>query len=135
VTGNDGASVCYPVSVKGVLLHERGVVLMKNRRNEWELPGGKLEPGETLEGCLAREVAEELALEVRVGPILDVWLYRVAPDLDVLVLTYGCDVAAWPSALASPEGNEVGIFAVDALAGVPLPVGYHAAIRRWAETR
>src|SRR6186713_2016732 len=81
---NDGATVCYPVSVKGVGLHERGVVLVKNRRNEWELPGGKLEPGETLEACVAREIAEELGLTVRVGPVVDVWIYAVSPDLDVL---------------------------------------------------
>src|SRR5262249_48865701 len=79
---DDGATVCYPVSVKGVVLHERGVVLVKNRRNEWELPGGKLEPGETLEACVAREIAEELGLTVRVGPVVDVWIYAVSPDLD-----------------------------------------------------
>lgn len=135
MTANDGATVCYPVSVKGVLLHERGVVLVKNRRNEWELPGGKLEPGETLEACVAREIAEELALDVHVGPVVDVWVYAVAPDLNVLVVTYGCEVSAWPATLASPEGNEVGVFPPDALDGLPLPAGYHTAIRRWATMR
>jgi 8-oxo-dGTP diphosphatase len=33
----------------------------------WELPGGKLEPGETAEECLARELAEEFGIVVRVG--------------------------------------------------------------------
>ncbi len=32
----------------------------------WEFPGGKLQPGETLEQCLAREIAEELDLPIRV---------------------------------------------------------------------
>ena len=132
---NDGATVCYPVSVKGVLLNERGVVLVKNRRNEWELPGGKLEPGETLESCVAREIAEELGLAVRVGPVVDVWIYAVTPDLDVLIVTYGCEATAWPEALASPEGAEVGVFSVDALDGLPLPAGYAASIRRWAAMR
>jgi 8-oxo-dGTP diphosphatase len=33
----------------------------------WEFPGGKCEPGETLAGCLARELREELDVAVTVG--------------------------------------------------------------------
>ena len=33
----------------------------------WEFPGGKCEPGETLSGCLARELREELDVAVTVG--------------------------------------------------------------------
>jgi A/G-specific adenine glycosylase len=33
----------------------------------WEFPGGKIEPGETVEACIGREIQEELGIEVAVG--------------------------------------------------------------------
>ena len=33
----------------------------------WEFPGGKIEPGETVEACIQREIREELGIEIAVG--------------------------------------------------------------------
>lgn len=41
-------------------------------KDGWEIPGGKLEPNETPEQCIVREIREELATEVRAEKILDV---------------------------------------------------------------
>jgi mutator protein MutT len=133
--GHDGAAVRFPVSVKGVVLREDRVVLVSNPRGEWELPGGKLDPGETPEQCVAREIAEELGLAVSVGPIVHAWVYRITAAVDVLVVSYGCEAAAWPKTLESPEGKDVALFALDELDAVRLPDGYRGAIRRWAQIR
>jgi len=57
----------------GVVLNDAGEVLIDQRLNEgllgglWEFPGGKQEPGEAIEDTIARELHEELAIEVSVG--------------------------------------------------------------------
>jgi 8-oxo-dGTP pyrophosphatase MutT (NUDIX family) len=38
--------ITYPTSIKGVLVVEGRVLLVKNSRGEWELPGGRSEEGE-----------------------------------------------------------------------------------------
>jgi 8-oxo-dGTP pyrophosphatase MutT (NUDIX family) len=46
----------------GLVLNDARAVLMMQRRNKWDLPKGKLDPGETLEACAVREVQEETGL-------------------------------------------------------------------------
>ncbi len=41
-------------------------------KDGWEIPGGKLEPGETPEACIVREIHEELATEIKAEKILGV---------------------------------------------------------------
>ena len=40
----------------GLVVNEKGEVLFMFRRGKWDLPKGKLDPGETLEACALREV-------------------------------------------------------------------------------
>lgn len=59
--------------VAGVLRDARGRILLARRTEGrelaglWEFPGGKVEPGETPEGALVRELREELGIDATVG--------------------------------------------------------------------
>ena len=56
-----------------VILDEQGQILIDRRPAKgllgglWEFPGGKIEPNETVEECIKREICEELAIDVEVG--------------------------------------------------------------------
>jgi A/G-specific adenine glycosylase len=64
----------YDVSA-GLIWNEQRQLLITQRPLDgllgglWEFPGGKQEPGETLQECLQRELREELAIEVEVGDL------------------------------------------------------------------
>ena len=54
---------------------------------KWEFPGGKVEPGETPEACLARELREELDIDVEVGEHVGDFQYDYA-HLSLVLLVY-----------------------------------------------
>ncbi len=64
------------MKVTAAILWRDGQVLIARRRpgkhmgDRWEFPGGKIEPGETPEQSLSRELAEELDLRARIGAFL-----------------------------------------------------------------
>src|SRR5262245_61880611 len=55
-------------SAFAIILHSRHVLLVKPRdKSNWQLPGGRLEPGETPAQAVIREVREETGLQAQVG--------------------------------------------------------------------
>jgi 8-oxo-dGTP diphosphatase len=64
------------VKVTAGIIQENGLVLLARRKpgkhmgGKWEFPGGKIEPGETPEQSLTRELDEELAVSAHVGRFL-----------------------------------------------------------------
>lgn len=69
--------------IKEIFATQRGYGEFKGG---WEIPGGKLEPGETPEQCIVREIREELATEVKAEKILGVVDY----DYPTFHLTMHC---------------------------------------------
>ena len=128
----DNNAYRFPVSVKGVIIRGGKVILLRNERDEWELPGGKLELSESPERGLAREIAEELRLEIVPERILNSWIYTIVPGVSVLILAYGCSESFQDEAVLSDEHKELRWFPLADIDALRMPEGYKASIRVWS---
>jgi 8-oxo-dGTP pyrophosphatase MutT (NUDIX family) len=124
--------MAYPTSIKGVLLVDRQVLLVKNSRDEWELPGGRIDEGEEHSQTLSREFAEELSIKVAMSAPIDSYLFEVIPGRHVFIVTYGCTLIGEFRPTISDEHTEHCLWPVERLSELKLPVGYRRSIEKWA---
>lgn len=71
-------------------------------RGQWEFPGGKIEPGETAEQALIREIREELDTEIRVGELIDTVEYDY-PDFHLTMQCFWAEVVSGQLVLKEHE--------------------------------
>lgn len=125
----------YQISVKGVVVRDGRVLLLHNERQEWELPGGRLELGETPPQCVAREISEETGWLVQTGPILDSWMYFIDQvERNVFIVTYGAHLLPGQDdvdPVLSHEHKQIGLFTEAEVAELVMPAGYKASIATW----
>ena len=122
-----------PISLKAVINWRGRLPLLRNERDEWELPGGKLDHGENPTECLAREIQEELAWDATVGEPFHTWVYRVLPHRHVFVLTFLATYDGDAAPSYSDEHKELALVTPDEADGLNMPEDYRAAIRQAVE--
>jgi ADP-ribose pyrophosphatase YjhB (NUDIX family) len=121
----------------GAVVHDpQGRVLLVQRghapsRGLWSVPGGRVEPGETEEAAVVREVAEETGLHVAVGVLLG----RVRIPGDGVVFTVA-DFACSPippgqTPVAGDDAADVAWVDAAGLAALPCTPGLAAALTEW----
>ncbi|MFJ8027679.1 bifunctional class I SAM-dependent methyltransferase/NUDIX hydrolase [Streptomyces sp. NPDC096311] len=106
------------VGVAAILLGEQGLLLGRHRHGTIELPGGTVEPGESFEAAVVRELGEETGLIARPG---DVRLLGTLVDRveDVLRVTVSALVHAWRGQPATQPNESVGDWAWHPLDHLP----------------
>ena len=82
-----------------IIVNEQGQVLVTQRSAamsmplKMEFPGGKIEPGESAEDCLIREIQEELDLTVEIISRQPASVHHY-PDFSILLLPFVCRIVA-----------------------------------------
>lgn len=71
-------------------------------RGQWEFPGGKVEPGETPQRALAREIREELDVQIRVGELIEVIEYDY-PAFHLSMDCFWCEITGGELKLLEAE--------------------------------
>lgn len=69
-------NLAVTISCKGIIFEDGKIWLRKNERDDWELPGGRLDEGEQPEDTVQREIKEELGVEITEPKLIDVYVWR-----------------------------------------------------------
>ncbi|OGM99709.1 MAG: hypothetical protein A3B91_01580 [Candidatus Yanofskybacteria bacterium RIFCSPHIGHO2_02_FULL_41_29] len=56
----------FQVSIKGLIIKENKILLLHEKKDTWDLPGGRLQHGESFEQTLERECEEEMGVKCEV---------------------------------------------------------------------
>lgn len=105
-TAKAGKAARTVIEVGAGIIQQHGKYLVSQRPEGsilgqcWEFPGGKREPGETIEECVAREIREELGIQVKVGKLWRV-VDRTFPERTVRLHFFLCAIeSGTPRAIA-----------------------------------
>ncbi|BCL36878.1 8-oxo-dGTP diphosphatase MutT [Nostoc sp. MS1] len=101
-----------------VIWNDQQQILIDRRRpggamgGLWEFPGGKIEPGESVEECIQREIKEELGISIEVGERL-ITIDHTYTHLRVTLTVHHC---CWLKGIPQPlECDEVRWVTLDEL--------------------
>jgi len=120
------------VTTKGLVRDVDKIFMVKDQAGNWELPGGRIDFGESPEITLKREFAEELGIDsIEIGKIINVWDFTTRADEDdyhFVVLVYECK-ADLSNIKISDEHLEYKWIALKDIDKYPMRDGYKETIR------
>ena len=92
--------------VAAIIIHNKQIFVTQRGYGEfkdgWEFPGGKIEPGETPQEALAREIKEELDIEIEVGDYLETVEYDY-PSFHLAMDCFFCTIKSGKLVLKEHE--------------------------------
>ena len=77
--------------VKGIVRKNDRILVLVKQNGKLDLPGGRVERGETIQSALQREIKEETGLKVEIHDPVEEWSFYKTPDQLIKGITLECD--------------------------------------------
>lgn len=84
-------------STKALIIEDNkflAMYIIVDDRKRWDLPGGRMEFGETAEETLAREIWEELGVVVKPIKLIDTWDHKPSENFHTTGIIYHCKITS-----------------------------------------
>jgi len=121
-----GSSIIFHNSRRQVLLFLRDDKPEIPWPNVWDLPGGHVEPGETPEDCIVREMLEEIETDVRACTFLKAYDFS-----DRVEYVFSMKLEAEAESIPLHEGQCLRWFEERELSGLPIAYGFDLVLREF----
>ena len=76
--------------VKGIVRKNDHILVLVKQNGKLDLPGGRVENGETVQFALQREISEETGLKVEIHDPVQEWSFYKTPDQLIKGITFEC---------------------------------------------
>jgi len=124
------------ITIKAIIHKDNSFLLVQDHKEKWEMPGGKVDFGESPEETLRRELKEELGFEdVSIKDLVDSWTFCVGSDgneYQFVVIVYNVEVRD-QDIKCSDEHRKFDWVPVDKIAYLNMREGYKESISKFLE--
>lgn len=126
MTAEPPVAAAVELAVGAVVVDHGRLLLVRRGRSPakgaWSVPGGRVEPGETMAEAVEREIREETALSVTCGRFIG-WVERIGPGHHFVIMDFSARLNERTEARAGDDADDVAWVPLDEVPEIDLVDG------------